>query len=152
MNVASLPSLEELIPHSGISLLLDRLLDYDGTTTTCLVDVGKQRWMKNTDGSVPSWLTLEYMAQCMAVHESIQAWLEGRRPDLGLLAAVADIQVHAPVLEPGRKFRVRATRLRGSPELKAFTHACDVFGEDDEPIAEGRITVALEIPALEAIR
>ena len=150
MNVASLPPLEELIPHRGVSLLIDRVIAYDGKATTCLVDLEKQTWMKQADGSLPNWLVVEYMAQCMAVHEAILAWLEGRRPDLGLLAAVSDLKIHEPILAPGQTLRVRATRLRGSRAVKAFTHGCHAFGENKETIAEGRITVALKIPELEA--
>jgi len=148
MNVASLPPLEELIPHRGISLLIDRVIDYDGKTTTCQVTLEKQRWLKQGDGSLPNWLVVEYMAQCIAVHESIRAWLEGRRPDFGLLAAVSGLKIHEPVLAPGRTLRVRAERLRGSRTVKAFTHACVVFGENDETVAEGRLTVALKIRGL----
>lgn len=143
MNIATFPPLEELLPHRGESLLLDRLLAYDETTTTCSVGLKQQRWLKNFDGSVSNWLTIEYMAQAVAVHESIKAWLAGRSTDVGLLAAISNFQVRVPLLDLDRPLRTRVGRLRGSRELKAFTHICSVFDEEETPIAEARITVAI---------
>ena len=149
MNIASLPPTEELIPHRGLSLLIDRVADHSERATTCLVDLANQAWMKQDDGRVANWLTVEYMAQCIAVHESIRAWIEGRQPDLGLLAAVSGLKLYEPTLAPGQILRVRAERLRGSRAVKAFTHNCGVFAEDGKTVAEGRITVALKIPGVQ---
>ena len=43
------PSVQDLIPHSGDVLLIDRILDHDGESTLTLVDIGRQRWLKRED-------------------------------------------------------------------------------------------------------
>ena len=52
MNIADLPPLEELVPHRGMSLLLNRVLAYDGTKTTCSIGLEDQAWLKNADGRI----------------------------------------------------------------------------------------------------
>ena len=141
MNIASLPSLEELVPHRGISLLLDRLLDYDGTTTTCLVDVGKQRWMKNTDGSVPSWLTLEYMAQCIAAHAGMHAHRRGEVPRIGFLLGSRRVDIHQAWMQG--TLGVRAQRNWGD-ESGLVSFDCALWEEPaGTPVASGRLNCFL---------
>ena len=36
--------------------------------------------------------------------------------------------------------------IRGNRKLKAFSHACSVFDDNDEVDAEGRLTIAMGIP------
>ncbi|MED5261138.1 MAG: hypothetical protein VX574_01885 [Myxococcota bacterium] len=146
MNIADLPPLQELLPHRGMSLLLDQVLAHDGAKTTCSIGLKDQVWLKNADGRIANCLTLEYMAQCVAAHESIRAWLAGHPADIGMIAAVSDMQVHVPVLEPNQKLRVSSAHIRGNRKLRAFRHACSVFDENDATVAESRITIALGTP------
>ena len=146
MNIADLPPLEELVPHRGMSRLLHRVLAYDGMETTCSIGLEDQAWLKNADGRIANWLTVEYMAQCVAAHESITAWLAGYPADIGMIAAVSDMRVRATLLEPNQGLRVSSTHIRGNRKLRAFSHACSVFDDNDEVVAEGRLTIALGIP------
>ncbi len=147
MNTQDLPPLEELVPHRGTSLLLDRVLSYDGTKTACSIGLENQAWLKNADGRIANWLTLEYMAQCVAAHESITAWLAGEPADVGMIAAVSDMRIHVPVLEPTQKLYASSVHIRGNRKIGAFGHACSVFDENDALVAESRITIALGTPS-----
>ena len=89
------PSVQELIPHSGDVLLIDRILDHDGESTLTLVDIGRQRWLKREDGSVASWLAMEYMAQSIAVHEGLLARAENRELPRGFLLSALGLRLYA---------------------------------------------------------
>ncbi len=148
MSGVEAPPIEELIPHRGESILLDRVIAHDGESTTATLIVGSQRWLRQGDGSVPSWLAIEYMAQCVAAHEGLLARAEGRRLPLGFLASVTRLRLGISRFRGDEQLRVRARRIRGRPSLGVLSHACAIFAESDDPelapIAEGRLSIALE--------
>ena len=151
MDATELPSLARLMPHRGGMLLLERVLEHDGDSTLARVVVGGQSWLQREDGSVPSWLALEYMAQCVAAHEGLRARAEGRPPPLGFLVAAHGLRLHRANFAADALLRVRARRLRGRPGLGVLSHQCSVHGvgEDgnDALLAEGRLSVSLPGPS-----
>ena len=111
MNVNDLPPVSELLPHQGKVLLLDRVLEHDAQSTTTRVSIERQTWLKRDDGSVASWVALEYMAQCIAAHEGIRAHLRGVPPFRGSLAAAVGVRLYRSYFEAGEFLRVH-TRCR----------------------------------------
>jgi predicted hotdog family 3-hydroxylacyl-ACP dehydratase len=147
MDAAELPPVGELIPHRGHALLLDRVLEHDGESTTARVAVGRQTWLKSEDGSVAAWVALEYMAQCVAAHEGVRALLEGRPPVRGSLAAAVGVRLHRSRFEPGELLRVRTRRVRGRPGLGVISHWCTIHEDGEanegELLAEGRLSISI---------
>jgi predicted hotdog family 3-hydroxylacyl-ACP dehydratase len=156
------PALQELIPHRGEALLLERVLRHDGQSSEARVVVGSHRWLRREDGSVAMWLSVEYMAQCAAMHEGILARNEGRPMPEGFLVAARKLAMHRSQFEPGQQLRISARRLRGRHGLGALAYECSVHAdgdpegvqgrpgiragserERDSLLAEGRLTVAL---------
>jgi predicted hotdog family 3-hydroxylacyl-ACP dehydratase len=147
MDATELPHVSELIPHRGEVLLLDRVLNHDGESTTVRVVVDHQTWLKRENGSVATWVAVEYMAQCIAAHEGIRAHLEGRPPVRGSLATAVGVRLHRSCFEPGELLRVRTQRVRGRPGLGVLSHFCTVH-EDGEAregqlLAEGRLSISI---------
>ncbi len=147
MDVTELPPMSELIPHRGPVLLLDRVLEHDGESTTARVAVDRQTWLKRENGSVAAWVAAEYMAQCIATHEGIRAHLEGRPPVRGTLTTAVGVRLHRSCFEPGELLRVRTRRARGRPGLGVLSHFCTVH-EDGEAgegrlLAEGRLSISV---------
>ena len=144
---ADLPPVCELVPHRGIVLLLDRILEHDGKSTEAQVSVERQNWLKRSDGSVGSWLAVEYMAQCIAAHEGLLARAEGRPFPRGFLVAVTGVRLYQPEFEAGDVLRVRARRLRGRHGLGVLSHTCtihkDFDTEDERLLAEGRLSISV---------
>jgi predicted hotdog family 3-hydroxylacyl-ACP dehydratase len=132
-------------------LLLDRLLEHDGESTAARVAVGSRGWLKREDGSVPSWLALEYMAQCVAAHEGMLAFVEGRPLPQGFLVAALGLRIYRSRFGADELLRVQARRARGRPGLGALSHVCTVHAEggSDETVlfAEGRLSVSLPGPS-----
>ena len=151
MNVNDLPPMRELLPHQGKVLLLDRVLEHDPESTTTRVSIERQTWLKREDGSVASWVALEYMAQCIAAHEGIRAYLSGSPPVPGSLAAVVGVRLYRSYFRAGEVLRVRTRLVRGRPSLGVISHFCTVH--EDRPtgegqlLVEGRLSIAIPKPS-----
>lgn len=141
--------LRDLVPHQGASLFLDRVLAHDATATVCSVDILNQRWLKNSDRCVSSWLAVEYMAQCMTVHESLRARMENLPRESGMLVGFANLQLATRRFDARQRLRVKTEPCRGRIGLRVFSHNCRVFENESEPLAEARLTIALERPTEE---
>ncbi len=150
MHATDLPPIVELIPHRGEVVLLDRVLEHDTDSTTTRVAIERQTWLKREDGSVVSWVALEYMAQCIAAHEGICARLEGRPPVRGSLAAAVGVRLYRSCFQAGELLRVRTRRVRGRPGLGVISHFCTVHEDREsgagELLAEGRLSISIPKP------
>jgi len=148
MSGIDAPSIGELIPHCGEAILLDRVIAHDGDSTTTKVIVGRQCWLRQRDGSVPSWLAVEYLAQCVAAHEGMLARADGRILPLGFLVSVTGLRLRVARFRGNEQLMVRVRRVRGRPGLGVLSHYGVIFGENDsqeeEPAAEGRLSIVLE--------
>jgi predicted hotdog family 3-hydroxylacyl-ACP dehydratase len=139
---ASYPPIEELLPHSDAMLLLETVLEHEPTQTTCSAHIGPDHLFADRDGSVPSWVAIELMAQCAAVHGGLTARRAGAEPRPGLLLGSRRLQLGVPSFAPGQRLRVEASHHRGEAGLVAFDATVwDARG--GAPLAEGRINVYL---------
>jgi predicted hotdog family 3-hydroxylacyl-ACP dehydratase len=148
MSNVEAPPIDELIPHAGESILLDRVVSHSPERTTARVIVGNKRWLTQPDGSVAPWLAVEYMAQCVAAHESMLARADGRILPLGFLVRVMRLRLGAARFRGGEVLRVSSRRIRGRPGLGILSHDCTIFAETDgpeaEPVAAGRLSIVVE--------
>jgi predicted hotdog family 3-hydroxylacyl-ACP dehydratase len=143
----ALPPVSEILPHHGRAALLDRVESHDAEETCCAVEIDGSAWLHRAEGTVPAWVGMEYMAQCIAAHEGCIAYREGRTLEPGFLVRARRVRFHHPAYRPGEVLRVRARRLRGRPKLRAMAFACEIrIGTDPTaPVAaEAELTVALE--------
>ncbi len=151
MNVNDLPPVSELLPHQGKVLLLDRVLEHDPESTTTRVFIERQTWLKREDGSVTSWVALEYMAQCIATHEGIRAYLRGVPPVRGSLAAAVGVRLYRSYFRAGEVLRVRTRLVLGRPGLGVLSHFCTVHEDrptgDGQLLVEGRLSIAIPKPS-----
>jgi len=133
------PPIEELVPHAAGMLLLDRVLEHDSDATRCAVRVDDSVLFRSDDGSVPSWLAVEYMAQCVAAHAGLLARARGEKPKPGLLLGSRRLVLRRPTFESGGLLEVRARHGTGS---SAMAFHCEVRErEGTEPLVEGRLNV-----------
>jgi predicted hotdog family 3-hydroxylacyl-ACP dehydratase len=149
MRESDLPPVHELIPHSGDSILLDRVTRHDALGTTAIVVVGNQRWLTRPDGSAAPWLAVEYMAQCIGAHEGLLALAQGREIEVGFLVRVAGLRVRVPQFDATDVLEVRTRRTRGRPGLRALSHSCSIHhwkSEATPPLAEGRLMLVIPRP------
>ncbi len=147
MNPAELPPIERLVPHRGQSILLDCVLEHDDESTVARVVVGSRKCLAKADGTIAPWVVLEYMSQCVAVHESLLAEDGSGSPTPGYLTAAVGVRLHRSRFEVGEQLRVRTRRTRGRLGLGVFSHFCTIHQESEAGngslLAEGRLTISI---------
>ena len=134
------PPTRELLPHAGGMVLLGSVLDHGPTHTVCSVDTAESELFCESDGRIPAWLAIEYMAQCIGVHVGLEKQARGEGPNVGFFVGSRRIALHADRFEPGERLRVRADALRTGGAFVVF--ACRVEREADAfLVAEGPVNV-----------
>jgi predicted hotdog family 3-hydroxylacyl-ACP dehydratase len=121
-------------------LLLDRVLEHESDFTICSATADSGAHFADPGGSVPSWVGLEYMAQCAAVHGGLADRSHDTAPRPGLLLGSRRLLLHADALPTGEELRVTARHHRGSSGLVAFD--CSIrSATTGEMLAEGRVNI-----------
>lgn len=142
MSAQSYPPIADLIPHAGGMLLLDRVLSHQATHTVCATSADRSPLFANSDGSVPSWVGVEYMAQCAAVHGELANRSRGQEPRPGMLLGSRRIEIHADVFAAGDSLEVTARHHMGESGLVAFD--CSIrSASSGETLVEGRVNLYL---------
>ena len=151
------------VPHAGAMCLLDSLLRWDADELECRIvnhaDAAHPLREPIEGGASPASTTpapttpptmlpapcaIEYAAQAMALHASLNA-PEGSPPTPGFLASARDVRLHVERLDtaPG-PLRVRVRRLAGDERQAMYRFALhDAIGR---ALVEGRATVVLNSP------
>ena len=139
MSAAFAP-IAELVPHSGPMRLLARVVRHDPERTLCSGAPAQSALFAAPDGSVPAWVGLEYMAQCIAAHAGLVARARGEAPPRGVLLGSRRLRVAAQRFAPARELAVEARHHRGERGLVAFD--CEVrLVDGGPPLVEGRVNV-----------
>lgn len=132
------PDVSTLLPQTGPMRLLSRVLEHTLEETACAADTARSELFREPDGTVPAWVALEYMAQCMAVHAGLTALSRGEPVQPALLLGSRRLRLAVDRFESGCTLWVRARHHHGEQGLVAFD--CEVR---DEPggrlLAEGRL-------------
>ena len=139
-RVSEFPPVRDLVPHAGPMVLLDEVLAHDEQATTCTVSIAAQDLFREPDGSVPVWIGIEYMAQCIAVHAGLVQRAAGNletRP--GFLVGARGLRFHVERFTAGQRLLATARRRwAGSTTLVSFE--CELRDADGGSLlAEGRL-------------
>ena len=116
MSAPDLPPVAEIVPHRGRMVLLERVLEHAANATACALSIDAQKLFVQGDGSIGSWVGIEYMAQCVAAHAGMIARAAGEQPRVGYLVSSRRLRFHAPRFVPGQELRVSAAQLWGGHE------------------------------------
>lgn len=133
--------LAALLPQSGSMRLLDALVVHERERTVCRVDPLRSGLFEDASGRLPTWLALEYMAQCASVHGALA--LDGPRggaaPRVGLLLGARKLELRVPRL-PVSPMEVEACCQGAARGLVSFDCALRGPGAG-ELLATGRLNV-----------
>ena len=77
-------AIENYVPHRGVMLLLDRLLQADAESAVAQVTVPRDGLFLQ-DAGMPAWVGVEYMAQAVAAWAGWQAVQAQQPVKLGFL-------------------------------------------------------------------
>lgn len=123
------------LPHAAPFLLLDRVLELNGSSGAFSKLVTAADPCVAADGTLPAAFVLESIAQAAG---ALLAELEGRAPAPGYLAAVDGFRLQAPV-RVGDAMRIEVRLLRHVAQASMVRGRVLV---DGMLRAEGRVTLA----------
>lgn len=110
----------ELTPHAGPMLLLDRIVDA-GTNHFVSELTVRADGLFDSDGSVPSYIGLEYMAQTIAAFSGYQSKLRGEAAKPGVLLRTRRFNTNVSHFCCGRQLTVSVDReVQGESGLASF--------------------------------
>lgn len=103
MTEQAWPAVEDLLPHRGTMLLLDRVEHVDAQHAVAMVDVASparaKAWYQDgadAPGTMPAWIGIELMAQAIALHVG---WVKAQQqlpPQMGVLLGTRAYRAHVP--------------------------------------------------------
>jgi predicted hotdog family 3-hydroxylacyl-ACP dehydratase len=111
------------------------------TTSTRCARYCPPRALQDDAGCVPSWIAIEYMAQCAAAHGGLLARARGAAPRLGLFVGSRRLLFRCERFAPDAVLRVSVRHAAGHGDSLAFD--CSVEVRPGPPLAEGRLNVLL---------
>lgn len=133
------PPIQELMPHAGEMVLLSEVLAHSGDATECAVEVGRDLLHWNTGASVPAWVGVELMSQCIAVHGGLLGRASGTPPRIGFLLGSRRIQFTGTDFAPEQTLTVRARRVWGQ-EVGMVSFDCEIEdAASGAPMLKGRL-------------
>ena len=123
-------SLAELLPQSAPMILLS---GYEEPTAddsvSAFVDVTEEApFYERALGGVPACVTLEYMAQTMALLVGLTRRRRGLKPQLGFVLGSRRLETRVPCFRAGERYRIAAT----------CTYEDESFGSFDCVVTDGR--------------
>ena len=80
----ALPPIEQVLPHRGSMLLLDRVISWDREHVAVVATPSSAGWYAEA-GGMPAWIGVELMAQAIAAHVGLLARSMGKAPKNGVL-------------------------------------------------------------------
>ncbi|MDO9269600.1 MAG: hotdog family protein [Methylobacter sp.] len=115
-----------LIPHTGIMVLLDRILDCDDQGLTAELAV-RGDGLFGDDETVPAWAGIEYMAQAIAAYVGVKARQANEPIRLGFLLGTRRYSSNVAAFKVGATITVRVNKIMQDDGLGVFE--CRILGE-----------------------
>jgi predicted hotdog family 3-hydroxylacyl-ACP dehydratase len=130
-----------MLPHRGPMVLLDRVLAHDEDATTCAVVIADQQLLRDPDGSVPVWIGIEFMAQCIAVHAALVRRTMGHsEPPRGFLVGGRGLRFHVERFDPTQRLEATVKRRWAGSSQTLISFECELRdASDGRVLAEGRL-------------
>lgn len=124
-------SVDELLPHSGKMMLLERVLAFDESSMTAEVIVRDDGLFGSTD-AVPAWLGMEYMAQTIAAHCGMLCRLAGKPLLPGLLLGTRRYHCNVDSIAAGTELIVTVNQLvKGQDQGQGLAvFDCQISGDN----------------------
>jgi predicted hotdog family 3-hydroxylacyl-ACP dehydratase len=101
--------LSELLPHAGEMLLVDELVSCTIDDVHVRVRIRPDTLFSNADGSLPAWVGIELMAQCVASYAGYHSRVNDRPVEMGFLLGT-------------RRFECNVESFPAGSELDIFGH------------------------------
>jgi predicted hotdog family 3-hydroxylacyl-ACP dehydratase len=135
-------AVEDLVPHRGSALLLERVAEEREDGVVCVGRVPRDAALAR-GGRAPSFLGMEMVAQAAAAFEGLRRRREsaGAAPSVGYLVSLGDVAVGRPDMAVETSLVVTVRLLGASPPLARYEGS--VRSEDGEVYVRGVLRTAL---------
>lgn len=117
----------DLLPHDPPMVLIDRLVDCRNDFVHCEVVI-KENSPFCENGSVPSFVAIEYMAQTIAVWNGYMSKRQGESPKIGYLLGTRHLELNIPSFKIGDVLNVYGTPEYIDTEIASFDCWVDLNG------------------------
>jgi predicted hotdog family 3-hydroxylacyl-ACP dehydratase len=108
-DVTAYPPIEELLPHRGSLLLIDRIRHAeDGRKCVAEYEVRPDSWYADANGAMPAWIGIELMAQTIAACFGVEQRNRGGPAKVGLLLGSRRYVSSVPFFERGAVLEITA--------------------------------------------
>lgn len=99
-------SIEQLLPHRGPAILLDRVLDVNAEGCRVAARVDSEIRYLDARGELPAWVGLELMAQAASAFSGWRNTLSGRPVRVGYLLGTRSFDAAEPAFSVGTELEV----------------------------------------------
>lgn len=141
-------SIEDLVLHRAPMLLVQSMIAWDEAGAEVLVDTSDSILFADSEGNIPAWVGIEYMAQAIAVYAGMVSKLNNEPLKLGFLLGTRRYSANVPTFLPNQQLRVQVKELlRDETNLVLFD--CYIFS-GDELLARAELK-AIQPPNLDNI-
>ena len=137
--MSSLPPVEELIPHRGTLLLVDRVVAFNDSAADAEYAPRRDAWYADAEGNMPAWIGIEIMAQTVAAHVSLLKRQRGMPAKMGALLGTRSYRSAVSSFAAGQTLSIRAELVLSDPNgLGAYD--CTIF-QGQAPLAQAVLKV-----------
>lgn len=110
-----LPHIEDVLPHRGNMLLIDRLIEFNNESAVAECLPRSNTWYADTQGNMPAWIGIELMAQTIAAHVGVLKRLEGKPQKNGVLVGTRRYKSTTPIFASAVSLQIRVTMTYQDP-------------------------------------
>lgn len=135
----SFPPIEELAPHRGSMLLIDRVIHFDEYSIQCETIIRSQNIFFAPGAGAPSYVGLELMAQTISAYDGMRLHSLGQEPKIGLLLGCRSYSVQRAHFREQERLVIQATCLLGESAMASFD--CRIFNSQEDTLAIATINV-----------
>ncbi len=111
MTSALFDRVDQLLPHSGEMVLISDVTSWDNESASVVVNQDGTAVFADSEGNVPAWVGVEYMAQAVAVFAGIQSRLNNRPIRLGFLLGAQKYTAYASCFAKDVRLDIRVSRV-----------------------------------------
>jgi predicted hotdog family 3-hydroxylacyl-ACP dehydratase len=113
-------TIDDLLPHSGDMVLLDRIIAADETSMVAELVVRGDGLLGGNDKTVPAWAGIEYMAQTVAAYAGLMAKQAGEPIKLGFLLGTRRYHSNVAEFNVDSTLTVRVEKIMQDEMLGVF--------------------------------
>jgi len=129
-------TVSDLLPHRGNMVLLDHIESWSDDTLQATVLHQNRNLFSDTNGNVPAWVGIEYMAQAIGAFAGIHALQNGEPVRIGLLLGTRKYQAKVPYFKRDIKITIKVEQIfMDENHLAAF----DCTIHSDTLLAEAQV-------------